>query len=288
MAASVVLPEPCRPASRITVGGVLANRSRLVSPPRMVTSSSCTILMTCCAGFSAAETSSPLARSRTRAMNSLTTGRATSASSRAMRISRRSRRCRRRTAVLGCAARRKPASAGQRGSRTRYPGYRAVDGRWVQAGAVVGGAPGSSSPGRPGRELTVARRRAASASGWPRRRHVEHVHDLGAERLDPGRAHVQAALAERPAHPPEQARLVVGPDLHHGGGGRRVVDQGDLRRRDARRGPGGGAGPAPQPVGDVQPPGSIRRRSAATSVASGGSPNSGATRARSAPCRPTG
>jgi len=29
--ASVVLPEPCRPASRITVGGTLLNRSRLAS-----------------------------------------------------------------------------------------------------------------------------------------------------------------------------------------------------------------------------------------------------------------
>ena len=51
-------------------------------------SSSLTILMTCWAGFSAAETSSPLALSLTRAMNCLTTGSATSASSRAMRISR--------------------------------------------------------------------------------------------------------------------------------------------------------------------------------------------------------
>ena len=51
--ASVVLPEPCRPASMITVGGVLAYRSRRVSPPRISMSSSLTILMTCWAGFSA-------------------------------------------------------------------------------------------------------------------------------------------------------------------------------------------------------------------------------------------
>ena len=51
-------------------------------------SSSCTILMTCWAGLSAAETSSPVARSLTRAMNCRTTGSATSASSSAMRISR--------------------------------------------------------------------------------------------------------------------------------------------------------------------------------------------------------
>ena len=37
----------------ITVGGFLANCSRRVSPPRIATSSSLTILMTCCAGLSA-------------------------------------------------------------------------------------------------------------------------------------------------------------------------------------------------------------------------------------------
>ena len=72
----------------ITVGGTLANRSLRASPPRIAMSSSWTILMTCWAGLSAAETSSDDARSLTRAMNSRTTGRATSASSRAMRISR--------------------------------------------------------------------------------------------------------------------------------------------------------------------------------------------------------
>ena len=70
LAASVVLPEPCRPASMITVGGTLANRSRLASPPRIATSSSLTILMTCWAGLSASETSAPLARSLTLDMNS--------------------------------------------------------------------------------------------------------------------------------------------------------------------------------------------------------------------------
>ena len=72
----------------ITVGGFLANRSRRVSPPRIATSSSLTILMTCWAGFSAWLTSAPRARSLTAATKSLTTGRATSASSRARRISR--------------------------------------------------------------------------------------------------------------------------------------------------------------------------------------------------------
>ena len=86
--ASVVLPEPCRPASMITLGGSLASRSRRVSPPRMAMSSSLTILTTCWAGFSAPETSAPLARSLIRAMKPRTTGSATSASSSAMRISR--------------------------------------------------------------------------------------------------------------------------------------------------------------------------------------------------------
>ncbi len=72
----------------ITVGGCLANRSRRVSPPRTLTSSSLTILMTCWAGLSAWETSAPRARSLTAPMNALTTGSATSASSSAMRISR--------------------------------------------------------------------------------------------------------------------------------------------------------------------------------------------------------
>ena len=67
--ASVVLPAPCRPASMITVGGFLASCSRRVSPPRMPTSSSLTILTTCCAGLSACETSTPSARSRTPAVN---------------------------------------------------------------------------------------------------------------------------------------------------------------------------------------------------------------------------
>ena len=86
--ASVVLPAPWRPASMMTVGGFFANCSRRCSPPRMATSSSLTICTTCCAGFSALLTSSPSARSRTCAVNCLTTSSETSASSRARRISR--------------------------------------------------------------------------------------------------------------------------------------------------------------------------------------------------------
>ena len=72
----------------ITVGGCLANRMPRVSPPRMPTSSSLTILTTCWAGLRASLTSAPSARSRTACVNSLTTGRATSASSSAIRMSR--------------------------------------------------------------------------------------------------------------------------------------------------------------------------------------------------------
>ena len=81
-------PRPADPASRMTVGGVLAKPQPRVSPPRIATSSSWTILTTCCAGFSAA--------GDLRAERALldpggelrTTGRATSASSSAVRISR--------------------------------------------------------------------------------------------------------------------------------------------------------------------------------------------------------
>ena len=88
LAATVVLPDPWRPANMITVGATLAKRSRRASPPRISTSSSLTIFMTCCAGFRASETSAPEARSLTRAMNCRTTGSATSASSSAILISR--------------------------------------------------------------------------------------------------------------------------------------------------------------------------------------------------------
>ena len=61
----------------------------MVSPPSAAMSSSWTILMTCCAGFSASDSSSPMARSRMRASIVRTTLKSTSASSRATRISRR-------------------------------------------------------------------------------------------------------------------------------------------------------------------------------------------------------
>src|SRR5690625_559037 len=85
--ASVVLPAPWRPASMMTVGGRLAKLRSRAWPPRISTSSALTILTTCWPGLRALETSAPLARSRTAAVNSRTTGSATSASRRARRIS---------------------------------------------------------------------------------------------------------------------------------------------------------------------------------------------------------
>src|SRR6185312_11046669 len=83
----VVLPEPWRPAIRITEGGCDANLSLAVSLPRTSTNSSWTLLTICCAGESAVITSWPTAFSCTRSINVLTTLKLTSASSSAMRIS---------------------------------------------------------------------------------------------------------------------------------------------------------------------------------------------------------
>ena len=89
LAAAVVLPEPCRPASSTTVGGLEAYVTRRVSLPRTPTSSSWTIFMTCWAGVRLLESSAPTQRSRMRATKRLTTTKLTSASRRARRISRR-------------------------------------------------------------------------------------------------------------------------------------------------------------------------------------------------------
>ena len=50
MAAVVVLPEPWRPASRMTVGGRPANASFELPEPMSAVSSSCTIFTTCWPG----------------------------------------------------------------------------------------------------------------------------------------------------------------------------------------------------------------------------------------------
>ena len=73
---------------RTTVGGCEANFMRAVSLPRVSTSSSRTILMTCSPGERAVSTSWPTALAWMRSMSSLTTLKLTSASSSAKRISR--------------------------------------------------------------------------------------------------------------------------------------------------------------------------------------------------------
>ena len=88
LATVVVLPEPCKPASRMTAGGVVARSSPAAAPPISAASSRCTMLMSACPGVNDPATSSPSALSRTAAMKSLTTGSATSASSSARRTSR--------------------------------------------------------------------------------------------------------------------------------------------------------------------------------------------------------
>src|SRR4051812_17481917 len=85
-AAAVVLPEPWRPASRITA--CLGSTSPEAPAPISSASSSCTTFTTCWPGVRLFSTSSPSARSRTRATKSRTTCRLTSASSSARRISR--------------------------------------------------------------------------------------------------------------------------------------------------------------------------------------------------------
>src|ERR1700733_2118647 len=85
----VVLPEPWRPAMRITLGGWEDFWKRAVSLPRTLMSSSWTILTICSEGLRAVATFSPMARARMCSMSSLTTARFTSDSRRARRISRR-------------------------------------------------------------------------------------------------------------------------------------------------------------------------------------------------------
>src|ERR1035437_8331094 len=87
--AEVVLPISCSPTIRNTLGGSLANRSLDSWLPRILISSSCTILITCWEGESAVRTSSPMAFCRMFSISSLTTLKLTSASSSAMRITRK-------------------------------------------------------------------------------------------------------------------------------------------------------------------------------------------------------
>ncbi len=88
MADAVVFPEPWSPAIITTLGGFDDVVSLPVVPPRVWTSSSLTILMTCCAGERLLATSAPCARSFTRRMKLRATTTLTSASSSATRSSR--------------------------------------------------------------------------------------------------------------------------------------------------------------------------------------------------------
>ncbi len=88
MAAAVVLPEPCKPTSMMTLGMRLDSTSLLSVRPSSAVSSSSTILTTFWAGVSESSTSEPRQRSLARATNALTTLKLTSASSSARRISR--------------------------------------------------------------------------------------------------------------------------------------------------------------------------------------------------------
>src|SRR5215469_2711786 len=88
LAACVVLPLPCRPASITAVTPVGAKCTGAGCAPSSSINPSWTIATTACAGVIDSSTSAPTARSRMRAMKSLTTPRLTSASSSAMRTSR--------------------------------------------------------------------------------------------------------------------------------------------------------------------------------------------------------
>ena len=83
----VVLPEPCKPTIITTAGGCVA-RFKPSPSPKISTNLSLTILTTCSPGLIDFKTFSPTASSFTFLINVLITGRATSASSSAMRISR--------------------------------------------------------------------------------------------------------------------------------------------------------------------------------------------------------
>ncbi len=87
-AAVVVLPEPCNPTSRITVGPTEAKSSPARVPPSSTVISSWTSFTTCWPGLTDLSCSTPTARSCTRSTKPRVTSKLTSASSRCRRISR--------------------------------------------------------------------------------------------------------------------------------------------------------------------------------------------------------
>ena len=88
LAVVVVLPAPCKPAIRITAGGCAAKLMSDTPSPMVAANSRLTTPTKAWPGFNEPMTSWPRAFSFTRAMKSRTTGKATSASSKAMRTSR--------------------------------------------------------------------------------------------------------------------------------------------------------------------------------------------------------
>ena len=245
-------------------------------------SSSLTILMTCWAGFRAPETSSPLARSLTRSMNCLTTGSATSASSRAMRISR---------AVASISAAVSRPLAAQGSENLRQPVRKGLEHRTQATGRAglrlsrhgqpmrpprrsLSQSPSAASTGvRRGAARVLAGQRLAVAVG-----HVEHVDHLGAEGLDPGRTHVKpqspSARPTRHSRPGASwARTSTTVAVSEASSTRVTLGAGagHARGRDGPgpRGPAGPPRPAARAASGAGPP--------RTRAASGGSPNSGST-----------
>src|SRR4051794_19693504 len=199
----------------ITVGGFFAYRISRVSPPRIVTSSSLTILMTCCAGLRAPETSDPRARSFTAAMNALTTGSATSASSRATRISR---------AVASMSAseslplpRREVKTLSSRSLRVSNIGPQHVG----------GGSPRLIGGPKCGEDVVLD---LAAQGGvgdleptWPE--HVEGIDDVGAECRDVRGSYVEPAVVERSRDAVQDPQGVRCPHLDDRGALRGVIDE---------------------------------------------------------------
>mmetsp|Transcript_26561 Transcript_26561/g.57769 ORF Transcript_26561/g.57769 Transcript_26561/m.57769 type:complete len:237 (+) Transcript_26561:1560-2270(+) len=84
---AVVLPTPCRPAMRMTVGPRGATSSGAISVPISSSSSSLTNFTSCWSGRTPLITFVPIARSSMRLMKRRTTGKLTSASRSARRMS---------------------------------------------------------------------------------------------------------------------------------------------------------------------------------------------------------
>ena len=86
LAVEVVLPEPCRPTIIITTGGTASNE-RGSAVPSISMRPSLTILTICWPGVTDFKTCAPMAAGRTLSRKARATGKATSASKRAVRIS---------------------------------------------------------------------------------------------------------------------------------------------------------------------------------------------------------